>query len=63
MELNASSFSTNSPRTRVGNVLIFEKNDRFVEKTSRKIEKRSFKKTIVFQNDRFYKVRRFVNDR
>ena len=29
---------------RVGNVLIFEKNNRFVKKTSRKIEK---------QNDRF----------
>ena len=25
--------------------------------------KRSFLKTIVFQNDRFHKTRRFVNDR
>ena len=33
-----------SPAFRVGNVLIFEKNDRFVKKTSRKIRKR---------NDRF----------
>ena len=33
-----------TPASRVGNVLIFEKNDRFVKKTSRKIEKR---------NDRF----------
>ena len=32
------------PTGRVGNVLIFEKNDRFVKKTSRKIGKR---------NDRF----------
>ena len=40
-----SSFVSN-PVSRVGNVLIFEKNDRFVKKTSRKIGK---------QNDRFLK--------
>jgi len=38
----------------------FFKNCRFLND---RYKKRSFKKTIVFQNDRFYKVRRFVNDR
>ena len=38
--------------------LFKKKNDRFGKKTTTKIENQ----TIFFQNDRFYKNRRFVND-
>ena len=61
---------------RDGNVLIIQRNYRFVMKTTTKNRKRndrffkssflkkwSFLKTIVFQNDCFYKIRRFGNDR
>ena len=46
------------------------KNDRFFKSSFLKMvflndrfSKRSFLQTIVFQNNSFYKIRRFVNDR